>query len=270
MMIGALARGARVLGEPRYAEAATRAATFVLGRMLIQGRLHHSYRDGRAGARAFAEDHALLAAGLVELFQATGEARWLRAAIERMNALDEHHAADGGGYYRTSDDAEKLLAREMETRDGPVPSAASAAALTSLQLATLTGDDRFRARAERSLRAYGAILREKPWLLDDMMLALDYLGDSARQILVVLPGEMARDHAAAAPLFAVLQKRFVPNHVQVIANELALEGLSQLVPWAKGKPPKNDKPTVYVCEQGACELPTSLPAVLDEQLRPRG
>ena len=90
LAISALAFGGRVLGEPRFVAAAARAAEFVLGRMVKDGRLQRTWLEGEAGIPAFLEDHAFLAAGLLDLHEATFEPRWLEAAVdlcERQEAL---------------------------------------------------------------------------------------------------------------------------------------------------------------------------------------
>ena len=267
LMIAAMARGARVLGDPRYAQSAAKAADFLLAELRVGGRLHHSIKDGQLGEKAFAEDHAFLALGLVELFEATQKEKYLKAATELLDALEKHHAHPGGGYYRSAGDAEKLLAREMENRDGAVPAAASWAALAELKLAALTTDDRWRQRAEATLKAHGTTLRQQPWTLDEMMLAVDWHTDRAKEVAIVVPAN-ADDETKARidALRAVLAKRFVPNHVLVVAKEGQPPAL---VPWVKSKPAKNGAPTAYVCEKGACELPTTDPAVFEKPITER-
>jgi len=266
LMVAAMARGARVLDEARYAESAKKAADFLLAELRAKGRLHHSIKDGQLGETAFAEDYAFLGLGLVELFEATQQERYLKAAIELLDALEKHHAHPGGGYYRSAVDAEKLLAREVDDSDGTIPAAASWAALAQLKLAALTTQDRWRQRAEATLEAYGARLRDRPWSLDEMMLAVDWQTDRAKEIAIILPKGGSRSDEAVGRLLSVLRGRFVPNHVLVIAEEGSAPAL---VPWVKDKPAKKGAPTAYVCERGACELPTTDPRVFDKQVTER-
>jgi hypothetical protein len=267
-MIAAMARAGRVLNEPRYRRAASRAAEMMEEKLTVGGRLHHSYMGGRAATVAFAEDHAFLGLGLIELFQATQEPRWLERAVALMDQLELHHQnSSTGGYFRSASDAEKLLAREMETHDGAIPSAGSWALMAQLALSTLTTDDRWRVRAETSMRGYAGVLSERPWALDEMMLAVDYYTDSPKEIVLVAPA--SSDESALAPMQRAMQARFVPNHVMVVAKREAdsvAGGLAALVPWAVDKPTKADAVTAYVCERGACDLPTTDPAVFAKQI----
>ena len=268
LAISAMARGAFVLGEARYLASAERAASALLSQATQGGRLRHSFRGTDVGALAFAEDYAMLAAGLLDLFEAGQQARWLAQAVELMDELERHHGdGERGGYYRGAGDAEELLAREKDSQDGPAPCADSVAAAVQLRLATMTGDDRWRQRAEATLRAHGAVLERAPAALTDMLLAVDYRTDEAKQIVLITPKEASSssDEELAA-MKKVLAERFLPSHVLVIAAEGTAGELARLAPWTEGKPAKDGRVTAYLCEQGACELPTSDPATLTKQL----
>jgi uncharacterized protein len=257
LMIGALARAALVLDEPRYREAAVRAARFVVGE-LAAGGLRHAH--GAPGA-AFAEDHAFLAEGLLDLFEATGDGRWLERARAEAEHLHARFRSPEGGFFRTTTDHEALLVREVEARDGALPAASSVALMTELRLHGLTGDDRWRERAETTLRGFAEPLRAAPWSLEHMLLAVDYHDEGGKEVLVVLP---EGDDGAA--LSRVVREGFVPNRVLVLERDDAIE---EQVPWARGKIAKQGRATAYVCERGACELPTTDPEVLARQLSQR-
>ncbi|MEZ4440751.1 MAG: thioredoxin domain-containing protein [Polyangiaceae bacterium] len=263
LMIAAMARGSMVLKEPRYLESARRAATFLLEQLLTEGRLHHSKKGDQLGPKGYAEDYAFAAAGLLELFEAGFDPAHLRAAVTLLDALESHHGRPGGGYFRTADDAERLLTREVESRDGVIPAAASSAALAQLRLEALTGDEKWGRRAEATLKAFGEVLAAQPWAADQMLLAVDFRTDRAKEVAVILPeGGAAED---AEPLLAVARRSFRPNQVLVVARA-GDEALAAVVPWLRDKPAKGGKPTAYVCEKGACDLPTTDPATFAKQL----
>ncbi len=116
------------------------------------------------------------------------------------------------------------------------------------------------------MRAYASVLNQRPWALDEMMLAVDYYTDSPKEVVLVLPDGVARESEVVAPMLQVMRTNFVPNHVFVIAGGKPSRGLAKLVPWARNKPAKGHQPTVYVCERGACDLPTSDPRVFTKQI----
>ncbi len=265
LMISAFARGAFVLDESKYQTAAENAATFLLDNLRAGGRLKHSYKDGKLTTNAFAEDYAFFAAGLIDLLQVSSDPKWLSEAIGLMNALEKHHADPRrGGYFLTADDHEKLLAREKPSYDGAIPSANSVALMNHLRLSELTTDDVWRQRAEMTIRAFSSALNSQPSALGVMLLGIDFQTDRAKEIVIV-----TSDSDDGAALKAALRRTFVPNHVYVSGTQAALDGkLGKLVPWAKGKPTKNGKATVYVCEKGSCELPTTNPKLMQRQLTP--
>jgi uncharacterized protein YyaL (SSP411 family) len=266
LMISAMAFGGRVLGEPRYVDAAARAADFVLDRMVVDLRLQRSWLAGEAGVPAFLEDHAFLAQGLLDLYEATFDVRWLEAALalaDRTEAL--FGDPEGGGWFQTATDHERLLAREKPTHDGAEPSGASVALLVALRLGAFTADDRWRRSAERALRAYAAALAGQPAALGEMLLALDFATDAPREVVLVWP----EGEAAPEPFLSVLRRHFLPNRALAGAPEGdGIARLGRVAPVAAEKVAAGGRPTAYVCERGRCRLPAIAPEKLGAQIAP--
>ncbi|MEM1030432.1 MAG: thioredoxin domain-containing protein [Myxococcota bacterium] len=262
LMIAALARGGRVLGEPRYTEAAARAARFVASSLRRDGALHRSRRHDLSPTLAFAEDHAFYAWGLLELTQATGEPQWLDPALASLDALDRAYRSPSGAFFRTTERHEALLARQVEQYDGAIPAASSVALLAELMAHTFTTDDRWRRRAERTVRGLAGVLTARPSALEEMLLGIDFHDDVAKEVLIAVP-----PGGDPAPLLAVAQSQFAPNTMFIVQSGDTPDPASvQRIPWLEGKRPRADAPTAYVCELGACALPTSDPDVFARQL----
>jgi uncharacterized protein YyaL (SSP411 family) len=265
LMISALAVGGHVLGEGRYVDAAARAAGFVLDRMRPDGRLARSFKDGRPGPAGFLDDYAFMAAGCLDLYEASFDRRWLEAAVALSEEIERRFADPAlGGWFMTAGDHEKLLAREKPAYDGAEPSGTSVALLTALRLSTFTGDDRWRKIAERAFASIGQVLAERPIAMTEALLALDYATDSAREVAIVWP--RGAGAAAAEPLLAVVRKTFVPNRALAAGDEADIAALARLATFVEAKAATAARPTAYVCEHGACELPTHDPAMLASQL----
>jgi uncharacterized protein YyaL (SSP411 family) len=265
LMIGALARAALILGEEEYAHRAARAADFVLTQMRNEGRLLRSYMDGRAAHNGYLDDYAFLIAGLIDLYEATRDLRWLEEAIAIDRVLEARYEdEEGGGFFMTSDDHERLLAREKPNYDGAEPSGNSVQALNLLRLAEFTTDDRYRQRAARTLGSFGAQLARAPSSLSEMLLALDFELDRPKEVILVAPS----GGAAETELFlSELRRQFLPNRVLSIVTEgEQLERQQELIPLLRGKTARDGRTTAYVCEGGICKLPTGDPAKFAEQL----
>ena len=268
LMISAFAQAALVLAEPDYAARATAAADFVLHELRgSDGRLRRSFHAGRTSHHAYLDDYAFLIQGLLDLYESASELKWIEAALALQSQLDAHYWDDvSGGYFTTSDDHERLLARDKPSYDGAEPSGNSVALLNLLRLAELTSRDEFRTRAERGLSAFSGHLSQAPGGAPKMLCALDFYLDSPREVLVVAP-EGGGD---TEPLVARFRRSFLPNRVLTVTNEGAeLARRARLVPLLEGKHALRGEVTAFVCERGRCELPTSDPAVFESQLRRR-
>jgi uncharacterized protein len=264
LAISALAFGGRVLAEPRWIDAAAHAAGFVLTRMVKDGRLQRSWLGGEAGPPGYLEDHAFLAQGLLDLFEATFEPRWLRAALELSEALERLFGDPEGGWFRSGADQERLLAREKPTHDGAEPSGASVAALNALRLEAFTGDARWRRIADGALRFYRGTLEAQPAALTELLLALDYATDAPREVVLVWPPGPAPEG-----FLDVLRRTFLPT--RALAGGAEGEGLArvgEVAAIAAGKVAAGGRATAYVCERGACRLPAIAPEKLASQVAP--
>ena len=263
-MILALAQASLVLGEPVYAKRAARAADYLLRTLRRDGRLLRAALDGAARQTAYLADYAFLTAALLDLYEADGDLRWL----EEARALDvvlerDYEDIAGGGFFRTAADQVSLLTREKPTSDGAEPSGNSVAVYNLLRLHELTTDDRYRVRAERAFEAFGAMLAERPAAVSELLLAVDYRLDTAKEIVLVVPD--GRDDAA--PFLAELRARFLPNRILTIVTEgEELERHARLIPLLDGKTARDGRATAYVCENRICDLPTTDPAVFATQI----
>jgi hypothetical protein len=265
LMISAYARASLALGDDRYAQVAARAADFVLMKMRDGARLAHSIKDGHRGSLGFLDDYAFMIAGLLDLHEATSDPHWLREAVSLDAVLrDEFEDKSGGGYLLTPSGVEGLLAREKPAYDGAEPCGNSVAALDLLRLSEFTARDEYRARAERTLRAFADRLDRAPTALSEMLLAVDFASDRAKEIVVVAPTSPAE----AEPLMAKVRATFVPNRVltRIVARADG-QARADLEPIVESKVAVGGRATGYVCEAQSCKLPTTDPAVFGGQLR---
>ncbi len=266
LMIDALARAGAVLGEPRYADAAARAADFLLSPEGLRGGnggLLHAWRRGRGDVDAFLEDYAALAGALVTLYESRFEERWIDAAIRLADEILARFAdPERGGFYTVAADHGPLLVQKKDVLDASVPSGGGLATAALLRLGKLCARDDYLSAAEAALRAAAGLMERSPLAVGQMLLALDaYLGPTPE--LVVLGGG---DRAATAEVLAGLHRPYLPN--KVVAFRDGADGDSPrsvaLAPIFRDKEPLGPGPTLFLCEDSTCRAPVSgKEAVLD-------
>lgn len=266
LAVSALAFGGRALGERRWVDAAARAAEFVLGRMVTEGRLRRSWLGGEAGVPAFLDDHAFLVAGLLDLHEATFDPRWLEAALDLADRQERLFGDPReGGWFTTAADHDALPARGRPTHDGAEPSGASVALLNALRLNAFTTDERWRRIADAALRHHARALEAQPSALSEMLLALDFATDTPLEVVLVWPA----GSSPPEPFLSVLRRTFLPNRALCGAEEGGgVARLGAVAPVATGKVAAGGRPTAYVCEKGLCRLPAIAPEKLASQIAP--
>ncbi len=268
LAIGALAEAGRALGRSDLVDAASAAARFVVEYLGDDdGGLLRSWRGGRRGPRAFADDHALLADGLLTLFETTFELRWFEQARARCDELLASFLdRDGGGFFQTRADAGDLVVRPKELFDNAVPSGNSAAAGVLVRMARLTGESRYEDAAVSALALVRDAAAQAPTGFGHALCAIDALTSPFREVAVVGDPSSGATRALVAEVTTV---RFVPNHVLAVAAP-GDERAAEVVPLLAGRTSVDRRPAAYVCERFACNLPVTEPAALAAQLERDG
>ena len=266
LAISVFARAGLVLNDTDAVNTAKGASNFLLQHMMADGRLFHSYQEGKAKGEAFLDDYAFFIGGLIDLFEATGEASWLERSLGLAAAVqDQFEDPDRGGYFMTGPRHEQLISREKPAYDGVVPSGNSVMIMNLLRLNALTGEQRLLDQAQRALDAFSSQLSQSPTALSEMLLALNYLQDVQREIVIVAP---AGKPQAAQPLLDRLRAVFIPNRALVVVCEgEEMQRLGKLVPLLRDKKADGERAMAYLCENRSCRQPTSDPEEFYRQLK---
>ncbi len=175
LMISGLAYTGKHLNEPKYIDAAGKAADFILQNMQTGGRLSHSSRGGKTGIGAYLDDYAFLADGILELFAATGENRRLDEAKALVETLFKHYNDGRGAFFNTADDQEKLLVRTRDPYDKAIPSGNGAAAVVLVKLASITGDKTYLEQASQLLNCFLGFMEQAPAHTATLLTAADMI-----------------------------------------------------------------------------------------------
>ena len=268
LMIAALARGARVLGEEEYAEAAERAANFILHRMRREdGRLLARYRDGESALLAYLDDYSFLVWGLIELYEATLRVEYLREAADLTREMIHLFGDDKeGGFYFYGRDGEELITRPKEIYDGATPSGNSVAACNLILLARLLADPQFEKEAERQLKAFAETVGKSPMAHTFFLTALQFALGPTREIVVA--GDPERPDTRR--MLHAVGKAFLPDAVWVFRPEgPGASEVEELILYVREHRALDGKAAAYVCENYACREPVTDPERLREILEKR-
>ena len=267
LMIASMARGYRILGQPRYRQSAERAAVFVTSKMTKADRLQRTYRQGKSHTQGYLDDHAFMIEALINLYEATFELRWLREAQSLNESVVKHFRdAEAGGFFFTADDAEKVLVRTKDASDGATPSGNSVQLMNLLRLSLLLDRKDFADEAERVMRAFGKQLSETVFRSERMLAAIDFHHRRPREIAIVFRSVSASD---ADKLIDAVWRTYVPNLTiaGMIEDSSDAQAAQKLIPLLAGKKAIDGRPTAYVCKNFACSAPTGDAKSLQEQIR---
>jgi uncharacterized protein YyaL (SSP411 family) len=280
LMIASLAYGSAALQEPRYLEAAKHAADFVLATLKRDGGLLRRWRDGDARYAGTLEDYAFFAWGLLELYEASFDPRYLEEAKGLAHQMIERFwDSEGGGFFLRDRSQEPLIVSSKEVYDGATPSGNSIAALLLLRLGRLTADpstrpatrgslgivlserseskdeERLEEIGRRTLETFAQTVERAPFGSPQLLIAWDFaLGPSQE---IVIAGEPA--DAATIEMVRIVHQRFLPRAVIAFHPTRGpdRQRIEALAPYLKAQEAIDGQPTAYVCERYVCQLPVT-------------
>lgn len=259
LAILAFAEGHRILGDPDYLDAATRAADFVLDRLVDgDGELLRAWRAGKAQHRAVLEDYAYLGEGLLALYETGGERRFLDRALALAETLRRRFGDGEGGFFHTAAGQRDLLLRYRDGTDGATPAANAAAAELLVRLAAHLDRGDLRRRAVAALAGWGELVERAPRAFAKSLLVVDFLAaeSAGRRLELAFVGR--RGEPGLTALEREVGRRFLPHRIQAVGDPERAATVDEL-PLFAGKSRRGDAPALYVCRGFACRAPVTAP-----------
>jgi uncharacterized protein len=248
MMLASFAEAGRLLNRPDYTEAAIANANFLLANLrTANGRLLRSHKDGQSMFNGYLEDYANLADGLLALYQTTFDTHYYAEAVALAEIMLTHFPAPEGGFYDTSDDHEKLIARPRNLQDNATASGNSAAANVFLTLAALSGDARYETAAIGVLRQLVAGMRQYPVAFGGALNAVSALVAGFAEVAIVRPAGKNADH-----LLRVLNSGYRPFVVQAMGDAATSE-----IPLLQDRVAIGGEASAYLCRKFVCQRPVT-------------
>ena len=258
LMITAFAKSGQAFGNEEYTNAAQKSADFVLSQLKnSNGRLMKRARNGNAGLDAHVEDYAFVIQGLLNLYEATFEYKYLEEASQ-LNEIFLKHFWDeqNGGFFMTADDSEELIVRSKEIYDGAIPSGNSIAALNLLMLGRITGDSKYDQKSLETFKAFSNQVRQSPSAYTQLMIALDFAVGPSNEVVIV--GDL--NSGETIKMLSSLREEFIPNKVVLFRPDTDEKPpIVQMAEYTENQRSIDGKATAYVCRNFACKQPTNDP-----------
>ena len=262
LMITALAHGFSVLGNTSYLDTATRCAEFIWSRQWDSKtqKLLRVYKDGQSKINGCLDDYAYFLEGLVTLYEAGLDSRWIARAKELANSMiDEFWDEGEGGFFLSGRSGEQLISKLKNPADEALPSANAIAAQALLKLGRLTGEEIYTRKTEETLQAFRGMMEKSPVGFTGLLSAMSALNLPPVEVVFVGP----RDHSSFDEMWKVLHTDYRPNKL-TLWNEKTSTG--DLLPLAQGKTAEKGEPTVYLCQKNTCHAPVQSGKALDKLL----
>ena len=254
LMLAAFAEASAIFANEEYLTIAKQNADFLLSEVRPHGRLLRTWKDGRAKLDAYIEDHANLADGLFELYQACGEIKYLNEARSLADTMIERFwDKENGGFFFTSHDHEQLIVRNKDITDNATPSGNSVAADVLLKLSKVTGDESYERYATKVLAIAAGQAKRYPQGFGRALSVMEFASVPTKEIVLI------NDHGE---LSTEVWKVYLPNKVVVSGTGDDDNGLALLA----GRTAIDGKPTAYVCENMVCTRPVTVASELAQLL----
>ena len=254
LMISAFSRCARGFDDASYLKTAKRAADFCLVNLHTKdGKLLKRWRRGKAGLIAHLEDYAFFIQGLIDLYEASLESKYLKHANELTKVTIELFEDEkDGGFFLTAKDGEKLLVRPKEIYDGAIPSGNSVMALNLARLFKITGNSVYEKKLLRLFSAFAGFLKQNPQGAETLLFALDFILASPLELVVA--GQI--EDKETKSILREINKRFIPAKVILFRETSEKDDtLLKLVPFLANQEAIGGKTTFYACRNQTCEKP---------------
>jgi hypothetical protein len=252
LMLSGLAEVIKLFGDAPSKDAANRTTELIFSKLLRDGHLLHTYKDGTAKLLGYLDDYAFLGVGLLDLYEATFDRVHLEHAVHLADIMvEEFWDEQGGGFFYTGKSHEQLISRAKPVFDASIPSGNSIAVFLLLRLYHMTGAENYLNRAEMTLRSYYPAMVTQPFGFAHMLCALDFYLEKPKEIVLI----GADQDPSTGDLLKKINAVYLPNKtVQLAAPD---ESLAKISPLLEGKKQIDGKPTAYVCHNFTCSAPVT-------------
>lgn len=252
MTVIALTLAGRVFNDYTYTKMAERALNFIENQLFIDSRLMARHRDGETKYKAYLDDYAYLIWAYLELYNTNFDLSYLHKAKQTTDEmLNLFWDSEQGGFYLSGNDAEKLITQDKEVYDGALPSGNSVAAVMLTKMASLTGNTTYLDYVETMYSTFYEDINRQASAASFFIQSLLLTSNSTKEVVII----GGNDDLDYKQFIDKLKQSFIPD-TTILVGETP-DDFKEIAPFAASYKQIDNKPTVYVCENFACQAPTT-------------
>jgi uncharacterized protein YyaL (SSP411 family) len=263
-MVSAFAKGYQVTAKEKYLKAALGCCEFITANLLTDtNHLLRRYREKEAKFAGQLEDYAFFIQGLLDLYEASFDVKWLRLAVDLQEKQNSVFGDKNGGFFNTNGQDHSVFLRFKDDYDGAEPSGNSVSAMNLLRLSQLTNKTSYTNQAHNLFAVFSEGLNRSPFGRPYLVSALDFSTTKPMQIILV--GDIKNKDTKA--MLAVIHNIYLPNTTVITANPESRPFFEPRMETFKYLVQIDHKTTAYICENYTCRKPVNNPAELQEILK---
>ncbi len=253
LLIAALSKAAKAFGDKRYAKYAQDIADFIFSNMYKGDKLFHRYRENDVSISGHLDDYAFLIWGLLELYEATFEIKYLEKALE-LNEYTLKYFWDekNGGFYFTSSESNENIVRQKEFYDGAIPSGNSISMLNLFKLYKITSDLRLKEYVRKLEQSFYSYVKQSPVSHTFFLMSFNDVCGLSYEIVVV--GDKEKEDTRL--VLRSIYEQYLPNKI-VVLKDSDSSSLLKIAKYTESMKTIDDKATVYICQDGKCNQPVT-------------
>lgn len=247
LMIASLSRSGFILNNKKYVDMATKAADFILS--ISNNGLKHRYKDGEYSIDPILDDYAFFTWGLIELYFATHNKKYLKSAVELTDTMiKEYYNNKNGAFYLTKN-TDELILRTKEIYDGAIPSGNSVAAYVLYLLYRITGENKYLEHSTGTLNCFAREIKSIKSAHSFALLTQDLVSSEPIDVVIASNNTTETDK-----FIERIRNKYIKNLVLIVKEDNEVD---ELIPHVRDIQIK-DEALAYVCKNFACGMPLNI------------
>ena len=254
LMIKGYVNAYTVFKDEKFLKMALKNAYFIINKQIKEdGGLYRNFKNNKSNIEAYLIDYSTVIDAFINLYEATFDENWLQTAKQLTDYSFDHFYDDKSKmFFFTSDKDTELITRKIEVDDNVIPASNSIMANNLFKLGHYYSNKNYSKNAKLMLNnVKGNALKYGAGASNWLNLYSNYVGEFYE---IAISGKDAKEKLKE------INQRYIPNKLLVGSVK------DSNLPLLKLKYTDNET-IIYVCIDGACQLPVSETSKAIEQIK---